>query len=415
MSVGGAMMVAILVAAAWGGCGGRQALPGETAGPGGGERAAAPGQGTISDGRTSEGRSLAEADHGGAPDGGRGAAEGVSHSGAPGGFWSGMPVDSLIRPGEKHFRRLYQLTNGGENAEAYFSWDGKDLILQATVRDAECDQIYTIPATGGALRLVSTGTGRCTCSYFMPGDREIIFSSTHLAGPACPPKPDFSQGYVWALYDSYDVFIARRDGSGLRRLTETPGYDAEATAGPDGTIIFTSDRDGDLELYSMKPDGSNVKRLTHEPGYDGGAFFSADGRRICYRASRPAPGAELEDYQRLLSLGLIRPSRLDIYIMDADGGNKIRLTEWDAASFCPFFHPSGDKVIFTSNVHDPAGRNFDLYLVDIATRKTERISTEETFDGFPMFSPDGKRLVFASNRSAERPGETNVFMAEWVD
>jgi Tol biopolymer transport system component len=330
-------------------------------------------------------------------------------------FLSGVEVSDWIRPGEKHFKRLWQLTNGGENAEAYWSWDGKDLILQSTPRGSECDQIYLLPAGGGKPQMVSTGKGRCTCSYFFPGDREIVFSSTHLADPACPSKPDFSNGYVWAIYRGYEVFKANRDGTNLVRLTDEPGYDAEATVGPDGDILFTSDRTGDLELYRMRSDGSDVRRITSTPGYDGGAFFSTDGKRICWRASRPEPGQELDDYRALLVEGLIRPGKLEIMVADSDGRNAVQLTDNGAANFCPYFHPGGKKVIFVSNFADPKKRNFDLYLVDIATKELERVTTEETFDGFPMFSPDGKRLVFASNRGAERPGETNIFVAEWAD
>jgi Tol biopolymer transport system component len=330
-------------------------------------------------------------------------------------FRSGVEVDSLIRSGEIHFMHLYQLTNGGENAEAYFSRDGNDLILQATPRGERCDQIYVLPAKGGDLKMVSTGLGRCTCSYFMPGDKEIVFSSTHLGSPDCPPKPDFSKGYVWALYESYDIFMASRDGSNLHRLTDSPGYDAEATVGPDGTIVFTSDRDGDLELYAMKPDGSGVRRLTHSVGYDGGAFFSADGTKICYRASSPRGDAERKDYQDLLAEGLIQPGKLEIAVMDADGQNQVHLTDNGAANFCPFFRPDGRKVIYTSNANDPSKRNFELFLVDILTKQVEQLTFEPTFDGFPMFSPDGGRLVFASNRGAERPGETNIFVAVWAE
>jgi len=335
--------------------------------------------------------------------------------GTPAEFRSGVEVPHLIRPEERHLKRLWQLTNGGENAEAYWSWDGRDLVLQAAVRGAECDQIYLLPARGGELQLVSTGRGRCTCSYFFPGDREVVFSSTHLADPACPPKPDFSKGYVWALYPGYEIFRANRDGSNLRRLTDSPGYDAEATVGPDGSILFTSDRDGDLELYRMNGDGSNVRRLTSTPGYDGGAFFSPDGRRIVWRASRPQPGTELDDYRSLLAQGLIRPGRLEIFVADSDGKNARQLTDNGAANFCPYFHPGGRKVIFVSNLGDPGKRNFEIYLVDIETKAIEQVTFEETFDGFPMFSFDGKMLAFASNRGAEREGETNVFVAEWED
>lgn len=327
----------------------------------------------------------------------------------------GDPGTALIRPGEKHFTSLKMLTNGGENAEAYWSWGGDALVYQSTPRGGGCDQIFTIDLRTGAQELVSTGKGRTTCSYFLPGDREILYASTHLASPECPPPPDMSHGYTWAIYAGYDIFKVPRSGGELVRLTETPGYDAEATVGPDGKIVFTSTRDGDLDLYVMDPDGKNVKRLTTELGYDGGAFFSKDGKKICYRASHPETQEQIEDYKLLLAEGLVRPSKLDIWIMDADGTNKVRLTDNGAANFCPFFHPSGKKVIFTSNLADPKGRNFDIYMVDIDGKNLEQITFEESFDGFPMFSPDGRSLAFCSNRGDERAGETNVFIAGWKD
>ncbi|MEZ4648484.1 MAG: hypothetical protein R3E97_06770 [Candidatus Eisenbacteria bacterium] len=373
----------------------------------------------------------ADSGSGGAGQGGEGAAQNsdpghgaadAAHAGsgdhpsAGGGeFVSGQRVDHLIREGETHFKALYQLTNGGENAEAYFSSDESQLILQITGLGHDCDQIYTLPIHGGTPKLVSTGTGRTTCAYFFPGDERILYSSTHLAGPECPPTPDYSRGYVWPLYESYDIFTANPDGSGIQQLTNTPGYDAEATIAPDGTIVFTSSRDGDLEIYTMASDGSNVKRLTHEVGYDGGPFWSQDGARICFRSSHPTEPAALEDYKSLLADGLIRPSQLDIWIMDRDGENKTRLTDNGAANFGPFFHPSGEKIIFASNLADERGRNFDLFLVDIATKEIERITHEDTFDGFPMFSRNHEYLVFASNRGNAKEGETNVFLAEWVD
>ena len=328
-------------------------------------------------------------------------------------FVSGQRVDELIRAEESHFKALYQLTNGGENAEAYFSTDESQLILQITGLGHDCDQIYTLPLHGGTPKLVSTGTGRTTCAYFFPGDEKILYSSTHLAGAECPPVPDYSRGYVWPLYPSYEIFVANADGSNLQQLTKTPGYDAEATISADGSIVFTSARDGDLEIYTMAADGSNVKRLTHEVGYDGGPFFSSDGFRICYRASHPTDPEQIADYKNLLAEGLIRPSQLDIWIMDHDGENKTQLTDNGAANFGPYFHPNGRKIIFASNLSDPRGRNFDLYMVDIESKEVERITHEVTFDGFPMFSRDEKYLVFASNRGSEKEGETNVFLAEW--
>ena len=325
-------------------------------------------------------------------------------------------ADSLIFPGEKHFRHLRQLTFDGENAEAYFSADGKHLIFQRTPRGGGCDQIYIMDTWGGDLHRVSTGKGRTTCSYFLEGDTKILYSSTHQAGADCPPPPDRSEGYVWALYDSYDIFVANPDGSGLENISNAPGYDAEGTVAPDGRrIVFTSTRDGDPEIYTMNDDGSGVRRLTHAVGYDGGPFFSHDGTKICFRASRPSTPEEIADFEGLLRRGLIRPGELELYVMNADGSGIRQITNNGAANFCPFFTPDDRRIIFSSNLSDPRGHNFDLYVVGTDGKGLERITTYEGFDGFPMFSPDGKLLAFGSNRGNARPHETNIFVAEWVD
>ncbi len=327
--------------------------------------------------------------------------------------------DGLIRHAdERHLASVRQLTFGGENAEAYFSRDDRRLIFQSTRGEHKCDQMFTMGVDGSDVRLVSTGKGRTTCGYFVPDGSRILYSSTHLASPDCPPKPDMSRGYVWALYDSFDIFTARPDGNDLRRLTETIGYDAEATIAADGSrIVFTSVRDGDIDLYSMSLDGSDVRRLTREKGYDGGAFFSPDGKRIVYRAHHPTDEAAVRDYESLLALGLVRPTKLEIFVMDADGGNNRQVTSLGAASFAPFWHPDGKRIIFASNAHDPKGRNFDLYLAqaDGTVGPPERVTFDATFDGFPMFSHDGEKLVFASNRNGKVQGETNIFIADWVD
>jgi len=325
------------------------------------------------------------------------------------------PSADLALPGERHLRNVRQLTFGGENAEAYFDFDGRRLVFQATAEDAGCDQLYVMRADGAEVRRVSSGKGRVTCGYFFPDGERVLYSSTHETSAECPKKPDLSKGYVWPLHD-YQLFTARPDGAELTPLAPAPGsYNAEATISRDGWIVFTSTRDGDLELYKMRLDGTGLVRLTHTPGYDGGAFFSADGRRIVFRASRPSGDAELADYRALLAEKLVRPGKLEIYTMNGDGSEIRQVTRLGVASFAPFFHPDGRRIVFASNVGDPKGRNFDLYLVKDDGTGLERITWNETFDGFPMFSPDGKRLVFASNRNARRPGETNVFIADWIE
>jgi Tol biopolymer transport system component len=316
-------------------------------------------------------------------------------------------------PGEDHLSNVRQLTFGGQNAEAYFSFDGKELIFQSTRDGRACDAIYRMGADGSNQRQVSSGEGATTCAFIAPDGSAIVYASTHLGGEACPPKPDMSQGYVWALYDSYDIFRADPEGGNLVRLTDAPGYDAEAVYSPRGDkIVFTSVRGGDLDLYLMHPDGTGIEQLTHEPGYDGGAFFSRDGEWIVWRASRPT-GGRLAEYRRLLAEGLVRPGRLEIYIMSLEDRKPIQLTDNGAANFGPYWHPDGSHVIFSSNLADPEGRDFDLYLIDVKTREIERVTHFPGFDGFPMFSHDGKRLVFASNRNNKVRGETNVFIADW--
>ena len=336
-------------------------------------------------------------------------------AGAPSPQDSQLAGDRQPDPRERHLGNLKMLTDGGENAEAYFSFDGRRLIFQATRPGAGCDQIYTMNADGSDRRMVSTGQGRTTCAFFYPDGQSILYGSTHLASPDCPPKPGFERGYVWPIYAGYDIFRARADGSGLQRLTTTPGYDAEATLGRDGRIVFTSVRDGDMELYSMNGDGSDVRRLTHRVGPDGGAFFSPEGRSIVFRGRTLPEGPELDDYRSLLKTELWRPTALEVFVMDRDGGNLRQVTSAKAASFAPYFHPDGRRIIFSSNMDDPRGRNFDLYLIGVDGQGLERVTFNGTFDGFPMFSPDGKRLVFASNRWSSHEGDTNVFVADWIE
>ena len=318
---------------------------------------------------------------------------------------------------EVHLTNLRQLTFGGQNAEAYYSFDGSRLIFQTTREGVPCDQIYTMALDGTDARMVSTGDGRTTCGYFFPGGDSILYASTHLGGAECPPEPGFEQGYVWAIYDSYDIFRANPDGSGLTRITETDGYDAEATIGPDGRVVFTSVRDGDMEIYSMNGDGSDVRRLTNSPGPDGGPFFSPDGSRIVFRGRPLEPGPDLDEYQSRLAQGLWSPSAtdIDIFVRDEDGSNRRQVTDLGGASFAPFWHPDGERIIFASNWHNPEGRNFDLFMIHEDGTGLERITFDDTFDSFPMFSPDGRHLVFASNRGGRVEGDTNIFIADWVE
>lgn len=330
-------------------------------------------------------------------------------------------TDTLRIEGEKHLSNIRQLTFGGDNAEAYFSFDNSKLVFQAANKawGAECDQIYMMPTsgyTGETATLLSTGKGRTTCSYFMPGDTTILYASTHLGGDACPEfKRSKDDGYVWPLFPDFDIFVADLKGNIVQQLTTNEGYDAEATISPDGTkIVFTSTRSGDLELYTMDIDGSNIKQVTSGLGYDGGAFFSPDSKKLVFRASRPE-GDAAEMYKGLLKDHKVKPSSMELYVCDVDGSNLVQVTKLGKANWAPFFHPSGEKILFASNHHSESGRKFNLFLINIDGTGLEQVTFDEQFDAFPMFSPDGKKLVFSSNRNNGGGRDTNVFIADWVD
>ena len=314
---------------------------------------------------------------------------------------------------EPRLRNLRQLTSGGENAEAYFSADGRQLVFQSTRDGRACDQQYVMGVDGSGLRRVSTGTGKTTCGYFYAGDQRILFGSSHALQTECPAKPDPSKGYVWRL-DPFDIYTARPDGSDLRRLTDYGVYTAEAVVSPDGKrIVFTSLKDGDLDIYTMNVDGSDVKRLTTAPGYDGGPWWSPDGRQIVYRAWHPVDSA-LVGYRELLAQRLVRPNRMELWVMNADGSRQRQITRLGGANFGPSWAPDGKRIIFSSNHRQPRSGNFDLFLVNLDGSGLERVTSDQSFYGFPMFSPDGRSLVWASNRREAKPGETNLFMADWV-
>ena len=324
---------------------------------------------------------------------------------------------------ERHLANIKQLTVGGKNAEAYFSFDGDRLIFQSTKDPTsqtllDCYQIYVMDLEGENAYRVSTGYGGTTCGYFFPGGRRVLFSSTHAAALKCPPKPERTKRYRWAL-DDYDIYSVRLDGREMHRLTLAPGYDAEATISPDGRkIVFTSVRDGDIDLYSMNIDGTGTKRLTTAVGYDGGAFYSQDSKRIVYRAQHPNVPEALQTYKELLANNLVEPGNLEIFVMNADGSDSRQVTANGASNFAPYFHFDGKRIIFSSNLAGSTsgkGRpSFQLFLVDDDGTGTEQITFSGHFNSFPMFSPDGKRLVWVSDRNAKADGEFNVFLADWV-
>lgn len=330
-------------------------------------------------------------------------------------------VEKLLYPNEKHLRNIKQLTFGGDNAEAYWSYDNKLLVFQATNEEwgAVCDQIYTMPADGSDVaQLVSTGKGRTTCSYFMAGNETILYASTHEAGDDCPPTPERRADgkYVWPIYETFDIYTADLEGNVLSKLTDTPGYDAEATLSPDGSlVVFTSMRSGDLELYTMKPDGSDVKQVTKDLGYDGGAFFSPDGKKLIFRASRPKTPEDIKEYKDLLAEGLVQPTNMELFVCNVDGSDLRQITNLGKANWAPYFHPSGEKIIFASNHKSERGFPFNLFMINLDGTGLEQITFDEAFDSFPMFSYDGKKLAFSSNRNNGGTRSTNVFVADWVD
>ena len=327
-------------------------------------------------------------------------------------------ADTLRILGERHLQNIKMLTFEGENAEAYFSFKEDQLILQSTHGQYKCDQIFTIDLTGNNKKLVSTGSGRTTCSYFLPGDKKIIYASTHGAYAECPSKPDFSMGYVWKVYKEFDLYIANADGSNPQVFLPAPGYDAEATVSPNrDKIVFTSMRDGDLDIYSVSVDGSDLKQLTNKLGYDGGPFYSWDGSKIVYRSYHPKSDEQIKRYKDLLEQELIEPSNFQIMVMDADGGNKRQITQNEFANFAPFYHPDNNRIIFCSSLNSKNGHrpDFNLWMINEDGSGLEQITFFDGFDGFPMFTHDGKKLVFASNRFNRQSRDTNVFLADWID
>jgi Tol biopolymer transport system component len=333
--------------------------------------------------------------------------------------------EGLIYPGETHFKNMRQLTFGGDNAEAYWSFDDKMLVFQSSNKgwDLGCDQIFYTELETSDMRnqqpkMISTGLGRTTCSYFLPGNKSVVYASTHLGGDNCPPEPerDADGRYVWPIYKSFDIFVTDLEGNITKQLTSEPGYDAEATVSRQGDkIVFTSTRTGDLELFVMDIDGSNVVQVTNQLGYDGGAFFSPNGKQLVFRSSRPKTDEEIAEYKELLEEGLVKPTEMEVYIVNVDGTDLRQVTDLGKANWAPFFHPSGEKIIFASNHAGARGFEFNLYMINVDGSGLERISHDGIFDAFPMFSNDGSQIVFSSNRNNGGTRDTNLFVADWVE
>lgn len=333
------------------------------------------------------------------------------------------PADTLHYPEETHFRNIQQLTFGGDNAEAYWSYDGKYLVFQRTsaVNGVPCDQIFVgkVPAKQGETfqyKMVSTGKGRTTCAFFTRDNKHVVYASTHKGGDECPPPVDrarYGNRYIWPVYASYDIFMSDLNGKIVKQLTNTPGYDAEAVISPDGKkMLFTSTRNGDLDLFIMDLKSGKTKQITHELGYDGGAWFSPNGKQIIWRASRPKTDEEIKEYKELLKEGLVAPTRMEVFIANADGSKARQVTSLGQANWAPNFMPDG-RVIFCSNHEYKRGFPFNMYTMNADGTNIEKISRDKGFDAFPMFSPNGKKIVFCSNRNNGGTRDTNVFVADW--
>ena len=330
----------------------------------------------------------------------------------------------LSSQNEPHLKNLSMLTHGGDNAEAYFSFNGKSASFQSNNRKwgLQCDQIFNLDIEKAAKdstykpTLISTGKGRTTCSYFLKDGKHILYASTHKVAEECPPVPEVKGKYIWAVYKSFDIYIADLKGKITSQLTNAEGYDAEATVSPKGDkIVFTSDRSGDLELWTMDIDGKNQKQITFGLGYDGGAFFSPDGKKLVFRASRPQTEEEIKEYKELLAQGLVAPTNMEIYTCNVDGSELKQVTHLGKANWAPFYHPAGKKIIFSSNHHSKRGYDFQLFMVNEDGTGLEQITNQSMFNAFPMFSPNGKKLIFSSNRKNGGTRDTNLFIADWVD
>ena len=313
-----------------------------------------------------------------------------------------------------HISNIKQLTNGGQNAEAYWSPNGKRIVFQTTRDKYECDQIFVMNADGSDQHLVSTGKGRTTCGYFLPDNKHIVYASTHESGDACPTAPDRSKGYVWAVYPTYDIYLATDKGKIVKKLTDTPGYDAEATVNfKTKKIVYTSMVSGDLDLWTMNLQGNAKKQLTKSVGYDGGAVYSRDGKKLVWRGNHPEMPDTMKRYQDLLKDNLTTPMKMEIIVADANGQNAQQLTSFNCASFAPTFTPDGKNIIFSSNKHKCDGRDFELYMMDVKGKNLVQLTNFGGFTSFPEISPKGDKIIFASSYQTKTRYEFNIFVADW--
>ena len=323
-----------------------------------------------------------------------------------------LSAEEVARLESAHLTNVRQVTSGLSRAgEGYFSPDGRSVIFQAVPYlvpsifhhpkpDEDGYQIYTgVLDLDTPARMVSTGKGRCTCPFFHPSGKSILFASTHLspsteAAPSKGPAYSRTERYRWEFPETMDIFSASPDGGNLKRLTDTPGYDAEGSYSADGSrIVFTSFRDGDAEIYIMDADGKNPRRITHAKGYDGGPFFSPDGKRIIYRSDRK--GNDL----------------LQVYVNNTEGTAERALTQNEFVNWGPYWHPDGSHVIYATSKHGHS--NYELYLMNVDSGAEERITYHEGFDGLPVFSPDGKRLMWTSSgRTTDR--KSQLFIADFT-
>ena len=312
-----------------------------------------------------------------------------------------------------HFSNLQQLTHGDSNGESYWSPDSKHVIFQSTRGTAQCDQEYIMNADGSDQHLVSTGKGATTCGYFVD-NMHVLYASTHEGNPSCPAPPDHSKGYVWAVHPTFDIYLATLDGKIQKKLTDAPGYDAEATVNfKTHKVMYTSMSAGDLDLWTMNADGSNKKQITHTEGYDGGGVFSHDGKKIVWRAYHPDTPEKKAAYQALLKDNLTTPMKMELWTANADGSSAKQITQFGCASFAPTFTPDDKKILFATNKDKCDSSTFELYLINPDGSGLERVTDYGKFTSFPEFSPDGKKLIFSSSYGSKSNYEFNLFTVDW--